>query len=78
MGFFLHAFTHIGQSVILRSITPGVFTSLIVIIPYSIILYRSLLVNKVFTWEIIFVCLPFCLLIIPFALLAHWVGKKVV
>ena len=76
--FFLHAFTHIAQSVILRSITPGVFTSLIVIIPYSLVLYRSLLVNEVITWEIIFICLPFCLLIIPIALLAHWIGKKLV
>lgn len=78
LTFFLHAFTHIGQSIILRSITPGVITSLIVIIPYSIVLYRSLLVNEVITWEVIFVCLPFCLLIIPIALLAHWIGKKVV
>lgn len=76
LAFFLHAFTHIGQSFILRSVTPGAFTSLIVIIPYSLFLYRSLLVNEVITWEIIFLCLPFCLLIIPVALLAHWIGKK--
>lgn len=76
--FFLHAFTHIGQSIILRSITPGVITSLLVIIPYSIVLYRSLFENEVITWEVILVCLPFCLLIIPVALLAHWIGKKVV
>lgn len=76
--FFLHSFTHIGQSIILRSVTPGAFTSLIVIIPYSLILYRTLLVNKVITWEIISLCLPFCFLIIPVALIAHWIGKKVV
>ncbi|MFJ7825850.1 HXXEE domain-containing protein [Psychrobacillus sp. NPDC096623] len=76
--FFLHAFTHIGQSIILRSVTPGAFTSLIVIIPYSLVLFQSLLVNEVITWKIIFLCLPFCLLIIPVALLAHWIGKKVV
>ncbi|MBU8878843.1 HXXEE domain-containing protein [Bacillus sp. FJAT-29790] len=78
LTFFLHAFTHIGQSIILRSLTPGAFTSLTVIIPYSLVLYRSLLVNEVITWEVIFVCLPFCLLIFPVALLAHWIGKKVV
>ena len=76
--FFLHAFTHIGQSIIVRSITPGAFTSLIVIIPYSLVLYRSLLMNEVITWKIIFLCLPFCLLVIPVVLLAHWIGKKVV
>ena len=78
LAFFLHAFTHIGQSVILRFITPGAFTSLIVIIPYSLVLYRSLLINEVITWEVIFVCLPFCLLLIPIALLAHLIGKKAV
>ncbi|QTD39505.1 HXXEE domain-containing protein [Sporosarcina sp. Te-1] len=76
--FFLHAFTHIGQSIILRSVTPGAVTSLIVIIPYSVILYHSLLVNEVVTWKMLFICLPFCLLIIPLALLGHAIGKKVV
>ena len=76
--FFLHAFSHIGQSIIVRSITPGALTSLIVIIPYSLVLYRSLLENEVITWEIIFLSLPFCLLVIPVVLLAHWIGKKVV
>ncbi|MBB4825044.1 hypothetical protein HNO89_002270 [Sporosarcina luteola] len=76
--FFLHAFTHIGQSIILRSVTPGAVTSVIVIIPYSFVLYRSLLVNEVVTWKIIFLCLPFCLLLIPIVLLGHAIGKKVV
>ncbi|MCC3357082.1 HXXEE domain-containing protein [Bacillus sp. REN16] len=67
--FFLHAFTHIGQSIILRSVTPGAFTSLIVIIPYSLVLYRSLLVNEIITWKTIFLSLPYCLLIIPIVLL---------
>ena len=63
---------------IFRSITPGAITSLIIIIPYSLVLYRSLLISEVITWEMIFLCLPFCLLIIPGVLLAHWIGKKVV
>lgn len=78
LTYFLHAFTHLAQSVFLRAITPGALTSLMIVIPYSLILYRSLLINKVITWDIIFVCLPFCLLLIPVALLAHWIGKKVI
>ncbi|MEQ6357397.1 HXXEE domain-containing protein [Lysinibacillus sp. M3] len=78
LTYFLHAFTHLAQSIFLRSITPGVLTSLIIVIPYSLMLYRSLLINNVITWNIIFVCLPFCLLLIPIALLAHWIGKKVI
>ncbi|WP_010096666.1 HXXEE domain-containing protein [Ornithinibacillus scapharcae] len=76
--FFLHAFTHIGQSILLRSITPGVITSIIVILPYSFFLYQSLLANDVITWSTILVCLPFCIFIIPVLLVAHWIGKKVV
>ncbi|MFJ7733549.1 HXXEE domain-containing protein [Lysinibacillus sp. NPDC097231] len=76
--YFLHAFTHLAQAVFFRSITPGAFTSLIIVIPYSLILYYSLLVQNVITWNIIFVCLPFCLLIIPVVLLAHWIGRKVI
>nr|WP_144928746.1 HXXEE domain-containing protein [Paenibacillus bovis] len=76
--FFLHAFTHIGQAIILRSITPGAITSIIVIIPYSIVLYPSLFENEVISWSTIFVSLPFCFLIIPVVLFAHWVGKRII
>ena len=78
LTFFLHAFTHLGQAIFLRSITPGSLTSMIIIIPYSLVLYNALLINEVLTWKIIIVCLPFVLLVIPVALLAHWIGKKVV
>lgn len=75
--FFLHAFTHIGQSILFRSITPGAFTSVVVIIPYSIVLYNTLLSNEVISWKLIFICLPLVFLIIPVALIAHWIGRKI-
>lgn len=78
LTFFLHAFTHIGQSIFLRSITPGSLTSMTIIIPYSLALYNALLINEVLTWKVIFVCLPFVFLVIPLALLAHWIGRKVI
>ncbi|MGX9135057.1 HXXEE domain-containing protein [Rummeliibacillus sp. JY-2-4R] len=78
LTFFLHAFTHIGQAIFLRSITPGSLSSMIMIIPYSLVLYNTLLFYKVLTWKIIIGCLPFVLLIIPIALLSHWIGKKAV
>lgn len=79
LAFFLHAFTHIAQSIILRSITPGVITSVLVIIPYSLVLYSALFANEIITWKIIFISLPFCAVLFPIILLfAHWVGKKVV
>ncbi|WP_240793415.1 HXXEE domain-containing protein [Psychrobacillus vulpis] len=40
LTFFIHAFTHIGQAIFFRSITPGAITSIIIILPYSLVLYR--------------------------------------
>ncbi|HZG87601.1 HXXEE domain-containing protein [Paenibacillus sp.] len=76
--FFLHAFTHIGQSVLLRSITPGVITSVVVVIPYSLGLYYALLEHRIMTWGTIWVSLPFMILIFPVLFFAHWIGKKTV
>ncbi len=78
LTFFLHAFIHIGQSLFLRIYTPGAFTSLVLLIPYSIILYQALLENEIVTWKFIFICLPFVLLMVPVLLLAHMIGKKVI
>ncbi|NGQ97351.1 HXXEE domain-containing protein [Brevibacillus sp. SYP-B805] len=75
--FFLHAFTHIGQSLFFRSITPGVITSIVIILPYSIVLFHALFNRQVITWQTIFVSLPFLLFILPVVLLAHEIGKRV-
>lgn len=74
--FFIHAFTHIGQTIIFRSIVPGTITSVIIIIPYSILLYRSLLIEEIVTWKMILISLPFGVLFFPIVLTAHWIGKK--
>jgi hypothetical protein len=41
-GYFLHAFLHVGQSVLLRGYTPGVVTAVGVVVPVSAYLYRLL------------------------------------
>ncbi len=74
--FFIHAFTHIGQTIIFRSIAPGTITSVIIIIPYSIVLYRSLWMEQIVTWKMILISLPFGVLFFPIVLTAHWIGKK--
>nr|WP_106783451.1 HXXEE domain-containing protein [Lysinibacillus timonensis] len=76
--FFLHAFTHIGQSILLRSITPGAITSIVVIIPYSLLLFPALFRYEIITWQTIWISLPLTILIVPILLSAHWIGKKVV
>ena len=41
-AFFLHAFTHVAQSVAFGGYTPGVATALLVVAPASAFVYRSL------------------------------------
>ncbi len=76
--FFIHAFTHIGQSLLFRSVTPGAITSAIIIIPYSIILFKSLFTSGILTWHIVLISLPFGILFFPIVFTAHWIGKKVI
>lgn len=76
--FFLHVFTHIGQSVFLRSITPGVITSIFLVLPYSMILFYSLFKHQVITWNTLFISIPFIFLTPPVILFAHWIGKKAI
>ncbi|MBS4200513.1 HXXEE domain-containing protein [Bacillus sp. FJAT-49732] len=78
MVFFLHIFTHIGQSILFRSITPGVITSIFIVFPYCIVLFNSLMTNRIISWNTIFASLPYVILIIPIVLIAHWIGKKAV
>ncbi|MFC7685853.1 HXXEE domain-containing protein [Ureibacillus sp. GCM10028918] len=78
LTFFLHAFMHIGQSIFLRTYTPGSFTSVILLIPYSLLLYGTLLKYDIITWKLIFICLPFILLLVPVLLIAHSIGKKII
>ncbi|WP_192918446.1 HXXEE domain-containing protein [Salinigranum salinum] len=42
-GYFLHAFVHVGQSVVFRGYTPGLVTAGLVVIPVSLSLYWRLL-----------------------------------
>lgn len=74
--FLIHVFTHIGQTIIFRSITPGVITSIFIVLPYTIVMLGSLLINAVISWHTMLVCLPFIFLILPIVLLAHWIGRK--
>lgn len=76
--FFIHVFTHIGQSIYLRSITPGVVTSIFLVLPYSFVMLKTLLELHLINWNTLLLALPFGLLMIPTVLFAHWVGKKVV
>ncbi|MBS4189687.1 HXXEE domain-containing protein [Bacillus sp. FJAT-49705] len=45
--FLLHVFTHIGQSILFRSLTPGVITSVFIVFPYCIVMLNSLFKSQV-------------------------------
>jgi len=54
-GFFLHAFTHIGQALYFGGYAPGAVTAAVVVIPASLYLYRrilgaGLLTRRVAAW----------------------------
>lgn len=76
--FFLHAFTHMAQSIFFQSVTPGVITSVIIVLPYSTLMIGALLQQGWITWHTIFQCLPFVLVAVPVVLLAHWIGKRMI
>ncbi|CAM3942524.1 HXXEE domain-containing protein [Cohnella lubricantis] len=74
--FFIHLFTHVAQSFYFRSVTPGAVTSVLVVLPYSLLLFRSLFDNRFVDWQMLFECLPFIVLALPVVLFAQWTGKK--
>lgn len=78
MVFLIHVFTHVGQSIYFRSITPGVITSVFIVLPYSTVMLNALLKNEIITWNTMMICLPFVFLIVPIVLVAHWIGKRTV
>lgn len=47
--FFLHVFTHVGQSVLFRRYTPGVTTAICLVLPYSIWAYLFLYRQHILT-----------------------------
>ncbi|RNB52884.1 HXXEE domain-containing protein [Brevibacillus gelatini] len=72
---FLHVFTHIGHTIVLRAYTPGVVTAVILVLPYSVYTYVRLFEAGVITWSLVWSTLPFCLLAVPILYVAHWLGQ---
>ncbi len=76
--FLIHVFTHIGQSILFKSITPGVITSIFLVLPYCVAMLDSLLAHRIIDWDLILICLPYVLLSLPIVLAAHFIGKRVI
>lgn len=74
-SFFLHGFMHVGQAVLLRRYIPAVITSVLIVIPYGVVLFWRLLEAGMI--DVIGMVIYFAVAIaltIPFILVMHLVG----
>ncbi|MBS4174606.1 HXXEE domain-containing protein [Bacillus sp. FJAT-49736] len=55
---FLHSFTHIGQAILLKRYTPGVLTSIFLLIPYGLWFYYVLLQKNLISLQDIGISIP--------------------
>ncbi|GAB2575425.1 HXXEE domain-containing protein [Gracilibacillus alcaliphilus] len=76
MFFALNMFTHPLQSVLLRCYTPGVYTSLFLIIPYNLFLFPNLYKSGMLTAPSLAAGFGVMLLCIPLFLLGHKLAEK--
>jgi len=76
--FFLHVFTHVGQALILRTYTPGVITSVLIILPYTLYLFFRLFREHLIDWNFALFNIPFVLLALPIILGTHSIARKLV
>lgn len=73
---FLHVFTHLGQSLLLRRYTIGVITAVLLALPYSLYLFYRLTSEHLVTWHQLYASLPYALIPLPLVLLGQLAGKR--
>ncbi|WP_458411543.1 HXXEE domain-containing protein [Schinkia sp. CFF1] len=73
--FVLQAFMHVIQSIMFRGYTPGILTSLFLLIPYCLLTYYSLADYEQLDWQLIFTSLPVSLIFIPIFLVGNLLGR---
>lgn len=66
--YFLHVFTHLGQTVFLKKYTPGVITAVFPVLPYSLYAYYRLLAGSVIDIGDLLWALVLMLVLVPAAL----------
>lgn len=77
-SFFLHGFMHLGQAIILCRYVPALITSMLVVIPYGLILYARLVSENIVTLPGLLIYFFIAIgLTIPFILVMHWLGDAV-
>ncbi|WP_423800718.1 HXXEE domain-containing protein [Neobacillus sp. SAB-20_R2A] len=73
--FVLQAFMHIVQTIMFRGYTPGIITSLFLLIPYCLLTYYFLAEYGQVDWPLIFTSLPVSLILIPINLVGNLLGR---
>lgn len=74
--FFIHVFTHVGQAIYLRMYTPGVITSIVLVLPYSIYAYYRLFSEQIITMQDIIQGFILLLILLPVGLYLLLKGRK--
>ncbi|MDX8047305.1 HXXEE domain-containing protein [Gracilibacillus sp. S3-1-1] len=77
MVFAINIFSHPIQSLLLRTYTPGVFTSIFLVIPYYIILINYFRVEYFVDMKMVFGALVVAAVFILVLILSHMIGEKV-
>jgi hypothetical protein len=73
--FVLQASMHIVQSIMFRGYTPGIITSLFLLIPYCLVTYYFLAESGHMDWQLIFTSLPISLIMIMVFLVGNLLGR---
>jgi hypothetical protein len=75
--FFVHGFMHIGQAIIMKKYIPALITSLVIVIPYGMVLFWNLLESKITTLSALLAyCIIGAAIAIPFILGMHAIGES--
>lgn len=73
--YFLHVFTHLGQTIYLKKYTPGVLTAVFPVLPYSLYAYYRLLSEGIIGPADLLWALVLMLVVVPVALLLLLRGR---
>ena len=74
--FFLHGFMHVGQAIFLRRYVPALITSVLIVIPYGIVLFWKLIVTGIVAFpQLVIYFMVSIVLGVPFIIGTHMAGE---
>ncbi|ULT59641.1 HXXEE domain-containing protein [Neobacillus drentensis] len=73
--FVLQAFMHMVQTIMFRGYTPGILTSLFLLVPYCLATYYFLVEERQLDWHLLVTSLPVSLIMILVFLVGNLLGR---